>query len=87
MAKKIVTPPATSAVAPINTVINVRPFVSFTVYAASTAVVSLSPDDGATWVTGPTVPAAGYVTISDAATAMKCDHTCRVVGLYAYEGD
>lgn len=56
----------------------------FTVYAAAASVVSLS-HDGSTWVTGPTVPAAGYVTITDVAKFAKVNAAYVLCGLNASE--
>lgn len=87
MARKRQFPP--SGTQAINAVIDVSTYEKFTVVAAATAVISLSFDGGASFLaTGTvTVPAAGYATISDLPTHIKCDHVCSIVGLYGHDGE
>lgn len=59
-------------------------FEKFTIYAAASSVVSLSYD-GTTYVTGPTVPAAGYITITDVAKTVKVNAAYQICGLNASE--
>lgn len=88
MARKIVYPKPADAAAAINAPVDVSTFEKFTVFAAATSKVFLSGDGGATFdATGITVPAAGYVTITDQATHAKCNATARYVGLYAHDGE
>lgn len=63
-----------------NTKYPVARYSKFTVYAASASTVALSADDGATFSATVTIPASGYLTITDLATHVQVNASFRVIG-------
>lgn len=66
-----------NAAAPVAT------YSRFTLVAASGTTVQVSFDNGATFVSGATatIPAAGYLTMSDSCTHVKLNANYRVLGV------
>lgn len=66
-----------------NVAAPVEPYSSFTVVAAAASTVQVSFDDGATFIAygTATIPAAGYLTITDLCTHVKINAVFKVIGL------
>lgn len=83
MAETTLNSPRNSGALNANAVHDVSIFERFTVYAVAATTVQLSADNGATWSATVAIPAAGYLTISDLADAIKANAAYRVVGFMA----